>query len=152
MQRQEQVVLSAYDRKVTYDIFFDTMEFLEKYIEVAEYYPDWQQRAQFRVNNVKRAIDGPEDAEECFSIILLGFKNTIKKKPPFLREEMKVEFYKWINCTGINVNNCPERLRHVLFGVNEVLEGRSEKFDRDLENSKQTLDTGSAEYAAELNK
>jgi hypothetical protein len=29
---------------------------------------------------------------------------------------------------GINVNNCPEKLKNYLFTVNEVLEGRGEDF------------------------
>ncbi|GBC04094.1 hypothetical protein RclHR1_05500009 [Rhizophagus clarus] len=128
------------------------MEFLEKYIEVAGYFPDWKNRKQFQDNDVKRPIKGPEDAEECFSVVLLGLKNTIKRKPHFLQEELKEEYYRWINAVGIDVNNCPERLKHILFGFNEILEGRSEKFDRDLENSEQTLDPNSSEYAEEFNK
>ncbi|CAG8579163.1 17767_t:CDS:2, partial [Racocetra fulgida] len=148
IQRQEAV--TAYDRQVTHEIFHDTMEFLEKYIEIAGYYPDWHARRQFPNNEVKRTIDGPEDAEECFSIVLLGLKNTIKHKPPFIQEEIKQEFYRWISSTGINENNSPERLQHILFGFHEILEGRSEKFDKDLKNSKQTLDHNSPEYAKEL--
>ncbi|CAG8771506.1 18420_t:CDS:2, partial [Racocetra fulgida] len=89
-------------------------------------------------------IDGPEDAEECFSTVLLGLKNTIKRKPPFIQEEIKQEYYRWISSTGINENNCPERLQLILFGFNEILE--------DLKNCKQTLDHNSSEYAKELNK
>ncbi|CAG8726160.1 3673_t:CDS:1, partial [Dentiscutata heterogama] len=120
-------------------------------IEIAGYYPDWHERRKFPNNEVKRSIDGPEDAEE-FSIVLLGFKNTFKRKPPFIQEEIKQEFYRWISSTGINEYNCPERLQHILFGFNEILEGRSKKFDKDLKNSKQTLDHNSPEYARELNK
>ena len=93
-QIQQQKQLSAYSRKVTHDIFHDTMEFLEKYIEIAGYYPDWQQRKQIRDNPVVRPISGSEDAEECFSIVLLGLNNTLRNKPDFLREEIKQEFYR----------------------------------------------------------
>ncbi|KAF0436590.1 hypothetical protein F8M41_004663 [Gigaspora margarita] len=151
-QIQKQETVTAYDRQVTYEIFYDSMEFLEKYIEIAGYFPDWNKRKQFPNNEVKRSIDGPEDAEECFSIVLLGLKNTIKRKPLFIQEEIKKEFYRWISSTGINENNCPERLQHILFGFSEILDGRSEKFDKDLKNSKQTLDQNSPEYARELSK
>ncbi|CAG8505712.1 12123_t:CDS:1 [Acaulospora colombiana] len=151
-QAQEQITLSAYERKVTYEIFYDTMEFLEKYIEVANYYPDWSRRKQFDDNGVKRKIDGPEDAEECFSIVLLGLKNTLKHKPPFMREEIREEFYRWISTTKIDLNNCPERLKCILFGFNEILEDRCEKFDKELKNSKQTLNPNSPEYTKELNQ
>jgi len=39
-QLQKQKTLSAYNRKVVHDVFGMTMEWLEKYIEVAGYYPD----------------------------------------------------------------------------------------------------------------
>ncbi|CAG8637451.1 28827_t:CDS:1, partial [Dentiscutata erythropus] len=109
---------------------------------------DWHERRQFPNNKIKRTIDRPEDAEECFPIVLLRFKNTFKRKPPFI-QEIKQEFYRWISSIGIN---CPERLQHILFGFNEILKVRSKKFDKDLKNSQQTLDHNSPEYARELNK
>jgi len=40
LQIQKSVVLSAYNKQVVQDIFFMTMEVLEKYIEKANYYSD----------------------------------------------------------------------------------------------------------------
>ncbi|CAG8587776.1 11705_t:CDS:2 [Ambispora gerdemannii] len=85
-----------------------------------------KQRKQIKDNKVVRLISGPEDAEECFSIVLLGFVGTMKNKPDFLREEIKKEFYE------------------------EVTEGRGEKIIKDVINSKDDLTPGSPEYAEEL--
>jgi len=50
----------------------------------------------------------------------------------------------------IDINNCPERLRHFLFGINELLEGRGEKIQRDVENEVPTVDTTSPEYMEQM--
>jgi len=62
---QETKQLSAYQRKAVHSIQHTTMEFLEKYIEVAGYYPDWEERKQIKDNGVTRTdiIGNPEKAE-----------------------------------------------------------------------------------------
>jgi hypothetical protein len=40
LQTQELVALSAHQRETVHRILFTTMEWLEKYIEIAGYYPD----------------------------------------------------------------------------------------------------------------
>jgi len=117
---QDSITTSAYSKQVTHRLLYDVVEFLEKYIEVAGYYPDWENRKQIKDNKVVRPISGPEDAEECFSVVLLGFVGTMKTKPDFIRKEVKNSFYEWIDATGIDVNNCHPRLKHCLFGVSEV--------------------------------
>jgi len=59
---------------------------------------------------------------------LLIVKSSVNKKPEFFRQEIQKELYKWISLVGINVNNCPEKLKTYLFTVNEILEGRGESF------------------------
>ena len=71
---------------------------------------------------------------------------------PFFREELKNEFYKWINATGINTYNCPKRLACLLLGTHEILEGEDGKIEQESEHKQRTLDPNSPEYAAELNK
>jgi len=146
--------LSAYESKTTHDIFFMTMEWLEKYIEIAGYYPDWENRKQIKNNNITRKdiIGNPKKAEDSFSTQLALFKDAVEDDPSFLREEVKKEFYRWINATGINNDNSSEKLKHILFGVNEVLEGRGEKIQRDIENRKREIDPNSTEYMEQLSK
>src|SRR6266511_5589759 len=147
---QDSITTSAYSKQVTHRLLYDVVEFLEKYIEVAGYYPDWENRKQIKDNKVVRPISGPEDAEECFSVVLLGFVGTMKTKPDFIRKEVKNSFYEWIDATGIDVNNCHPRLKHCLFGVSEVIERKGEKIIADVINSKETLKPGTPEYAREL--
>lgn len=125
---QQQIQLSAYELKTIRAIFRDMMEVLEKYIEKAGYYPDWRQRKQIHDNNVTRVFDNPEEAEGVFSTNLLGLKLELKNRPPFFLEELKKEFYQWVNSTGININNCPERLKRLLIEAHGVLEGGGDKF------------------------
>jgi len=128
-QTQEQITLSAYEKRAAQEIFYNMMEVLEKYIEKANYYPeDWQTRKKIYDGRVTRIFDDVEEAESVFSTNLFGLKITLRNKPSFLIEELKEEYYKWINAVGIDVNNCPERLKHYLLEINEVLEGKGEKF------------------------
>lgn len=131
MQTQGSVVLSAYDKQVAQDIFFMTMEVLEKYIEKANYYSDWQTRKKIYDNKVTREFGSAGEAESVLSSNLVGLKMTLRDKPPFFVEELKEEYYKWINATGIDIGNISsqaERLKHWLFEVNEVLNGKGERF------------------------
>ena len=101
-QIQQQEQMTAYDKKVTHDMFLIVMEWLEKYVEIVykNEFPDWENRKQIKDNKVVRPISGPEDAEECFSVVLLGFVGTMKTKPDFIRKEVKNSFYEWIDATG----------------------------------------------------
>jgi hypothetical protein len=152
IQKQEQI--TAYDKKVTHDLFLITMEWLEKYIEIVykNEFPDWEQRKQIHDNNIKRTdiYSHPERAENTLSTQLLLFESTSGDKAPFIREEIKQEFYQWINAVGIDANNCPEKLKHYLFGINEILEGRGEKIRRDVENKKRIVDPHSPEYMEQM--
>ncbi|MCE8169696.1 MAG: hypothetical protein I3273_06300 [Candidatus Moeniiplasma glomeromycotorum] len=52
---------------------------------------------------------------------------TAKKKKKNHKEIQK-EFYQWIDAAGIKAENCPKKLNHYLFTINEVLEGRGKEF------------------------
>jgi len=128
-QEQAQIQLTAHQRKTIHDILFMTIEGLEKHIEVAGYYPDWEQRKQ--IPNNKVVVDGLEDSEQSFKVSLFGLKKSLKDRPPFLHEELKEEYYKWIDATRIDVKNCPERLKGHLSQTNEVLEGGGDEFAKE---------------------
>lgn len=151
IQKQEQ--LTAYNRKTTHDIFFMTMEWLEKYIEITGYYPDWENRKQIHNNNIKRLdiIGNPKKTEQDFLTQLFLFWGTLKRNLPF-SDELKTEFHQWLNATKIDNNNCPKRLKHLLYGFNEVLEGRGEKLQDDIENMEEELNSDSPEYMEQLGK
>jgi hypothetical protein len=89
-----QDTLSAYDKQVVQDIFLMTMEVLEKYIERANYYSDWQNRRKIHDNKVTREFGSVEEAESVLSSNLVGLKVTLRNKPPFLTDELKKEYYK----------------------------------------------------------
>jgi len=95
IQQQEQT--TAYDKKVTHDMFLIVMEWLEKYIEIVykDEFPDWENRKQIHDNNIKRKdiYSNPEMAENTLSTQLLLFESTSGDKASFIREEIKQEFY-----------------------------------------------------------
>lgn len=153
VQIQDTITISAHQRKTVHNIFSTTVEFLEKYIEIAGYYDDWEQRKQIHNNEVVRKdiIGDPEKAEKSFSVTLFGFRQALENKPEFFRDELKEEFYRWISATGIDAKNAHPRLKNNLFGFHEILEGRGEKIMEDVLNRKDRLDVNSPDYAEKLN-
>ena len=154
MYSQKQKQLMAHERVTVHKIFGHTMNWLEKYVEVAKYYPDWEQRKQIFNNEITRTdiIDNPEKAEKAFSTTLFGLRQALEECPfPSLRDELKEEYYKWISSVGIDIDNCPERLKQILFGINEILEGRGEKIMEDVINRKERTDVNAPDYAERLN-
>jgi hypothetical protein len=154
-KKQELKQVSAYEKKVTHDMFMITMEWLEKYIEIAHKkdFPDWEKRKQVRNNLTIKRTDiygNPKEAGDAFSTQLLLFESNLKRRPEFIREEIQKEYYQWLDAVGINVNSCPERLKHYLFGINEILEGRGEKIRKDVENEEPSVDANSSEYMGQM--
>jgi len=131
------------------------MSYFEKYIEITGYYPDWENRKQISNNIITRKdiIGNPEKAEKGFSTTLFGLKQALDEKPSFLRDELKEEVYQWISATGIDDNNCHhEKIKHLLYGFHEVLEGNGEKIVKEMLNREETLDLNAPDYAERLNK
>lgn len=153
-QIQQQEQLTAYQKQSTYNMLFMTLEWLEKYIEVVYqiYFPDWKNQKKIHDNNIKRTDidDNPAMVEDSLSTQLVLFRSTLRNKPPFLREEIKKEYYKWISATGINFDNCPKRLKHFLFGIHEIIEGRGEKILEDLRSEQVNFDSTSPEFVEEM--
>lgn len=117
-----------HEMELALDSFYSTLEPLEEYIGKANYYPnDWGNRRQIYRKVIKDSNDTLEGFEDLFLTDLFCFKGQIRKKDDYFREKLKQEFCKWIDATGITAENCPERLKHFLYEINEVLEGRGEK-------------------------
>jgi hypothetical protein len=158
MFRQQQKQMSAYEKKTIHDIFLVSIEWLEKYIEIAykNEFPDWENRKQVRDNlTIKRTdiYQYPKRAEATLSSQLHLFEGALEDDAsPEFREELKQEFYKWLSATGVNANNCPERLKHFVFGFNEILEGRGEKIRKDIENRKRDVEIDSPEYLEKMQR
>jgi len=127
---QSSVTLSAYDKKAIYNIFRLTIKGTERYIEASGCYSDWENRKQIRDNT--EGFSDPKEAEESLVVALFGFKAALKDTPPFLQGELKSEFCSWIDATGININNCfNERLKHVLFEINEIIKGEGDRLAKE---------------------
>ena len=113
LQIQKQLPESAYI------LFVETMAWLEKYVELTykNGFSDWE--------NPKRNIyEYSKRIEETFLNQLHLLEGILKNDAsPEFRWELKQEFNKWIKAAGIDLNNCPEKLKYFLFEINEVLEG-----------------------------
>ncbi|CAG8543018.1 5484_t:CDS:2, partial [Dentiscutata heterogama] len=115
------------------------IEWLEKCIEIADYYPDWKQRKQIHNTNIKRQdFDCLGKAEKALSNKLAVFVRSIGDNvPSFLHEGLKEKLY---------------QLAFFLLGVHEILEGKDAKIEQDSENKKRRLDPETYEYNRELNR
>jgi hypothetical protein len=84
---------------------------------------------------------------------LFGFKIVLKNKPPFFLEKLREEFYRWIDATGINANNCPEDLARILLNIHEVSEGNGDRFakERLKEVREHVQNMSKEEYEIKLN-
>jgi len=125
-QQQTQIQETAHEMELVVDIFHTTFEVLEEYIGKLNHYPDWDSRRQLYRKKIVNSDYTLEGFEDVFLTQLFIAKASVVNKPEFFRNEVKKEFHKWINATGIDKNNCPERLKHFLFEINEILEGRGE--------------------------
>jgi hypothetical protein len=99
IQTQQQIQMTAYQKKTVHDIFLTVMEWFEKYIEVAykNEFPDWESRKQIRDNLTitRRDIyENPERAEKTLSSQLHLFASTLEEDAtPQFQHELKQEFY-----------------------------------------------------------
>jgi hypothetical protein len=136
--------VSAYDKQALTMVLQNTIALLEKYIEAeySDHYQDWQQRKQIHDDRVK--ISGK--FFDAFSTSLLTFGVGLKHNPEGILEGLRDEFYRWIDATRINAENCPENLKVVLFEFNEVLKGKDEKILADHGNREREIDPDSSEY------
>jgi hypothetical protein len=132
-----------------------SIEWLEKYIEIAykNEFPDWESRKQIRDNLTITRTDiygNPEKSRKVFSTQMFLFGTTLEDFPLF-REDLKKEFCQWISATKIN-KDCPDELKNLLYGFNEVMDGNIEKVRKDLENRKREYEIDSPEYMEKMTK
>jgi len=157
-QIQQQIQMTAYQKKTVHDIFLTVMEWFEKYVEIAykNEFPDWESRKQIRDNLTIKRTDiygNPQKAEKTLSSQLHLFAATLEEDTtPQYQQELKQEFYQWISAVGIDVNNCPERLKQFLFGFNEIFDGNYEKIRKEIANRKRDIEIDSPEYLEKLSQ
>lgn len=129
-QTQETIQITAHQKKLVFNTFHNTIESLEEYIEKAGFYPDFKNKKQIFVKSINDANRSSAELADDFLAQLFCLKGMVNNKPEFLRKEVQESFHKWINAVGIDINNCPKELKHFVFEINEVLEGRGEKIVR----------------------
>ena len=149
---QRKMQMTAYERKTVHDIFLSTIEWFEKYIELTYKgeFPNWESRKQIRDNLIitrKDIYENPKRAEEALASQLHLFSSVLEEDTSVeFEKDLKQEFYKWINVVGIDIENCPERLRHFIFGLNEIFEGNYEKIRNDIANRKREIELDDPKY------
>ncbi|CAI2182438.1 1271_t:CDS:2 [Funneliformis geosporum] len=90
-------------------------------------------------------------AHDVFLIKQVRDNLTIKRTDIY-RNHKKLEETLSTHATGIDANNCPEKLKHYLFGVNEILEGRGGKILKDAENRERDVEMDSPEYLEQMSR
>lgn len=134
-QTNTQINLSAYDTMAICDNLLDTFLWLEKYIEIA-YGDDWNKKKQLDGSKITRPDIASFDANRVQTVLgtqLRLLRITIKKELPmpdedklkWLQEQLEPQLHKWIDKSGINVNNCSLELAKLLISICQVL--RNEK-------------------------
>jgi len=124
------ITVSAYELETTYEFLYGALEWLELYIERA--HPNWQQKKQLP-KNITRPDLPSFDAEEMrghFRTSLMGLRSITFNKPQFLLEELQTEFFSWFDNSGININNCSDKLNQELIDFHSILVGKGGDFTK----------------------
>lgn len=131
LQLQGQIEIEAVVLEEMQECLYDSLEWLEVYIERAGYYPDWQQRKQLP-KTIERENVRFMDATEVkgfFSTVLFSLSNFAKTSGvPFVLERLQTQFYSWLDKSGINADNCSKELAECLVNIDNVLNGEGEGF------------------------
>ena len=130
-----------------------SIAWLEKYIEIANYYSDWKQRKQTDdsfiirkdINELKEKVLWPLGTS-----LMTGFEGELDEESVETREDLKQEFYKWLNTSQINVDNAPVELKCALFDFHEILECRFGKARKDRASRKREYEMDSPEYLEKM--
>jgi len=130
-QLQIQKQKSLHQMKLLLGNFHYMLEPLEEYVEKAGYYPNFRNKRQLYRKSIKDSEGPLWNDEDLFLTQLFVFAAAAHGKPQFFREVVREEFYKWINHTGITAENCPEKLKHFLIEINNILDGNDEKILRE---------------------
>ncbi|CAB4440698.1 unnamed protein product [Rhizophagus irregularis] len=124
------------------DELLDTFLWTEKFIEKANFYPEWDHKRTIKNHqelikwqNIS-TVDSNRLKLEAI-VQLKGFLTTINlfsipndDKPQWLQDNLQPQFYKWLDASGIECTNCPLELAELLVSINQVLRGeKKEKID-----------------------
>jgi len=129
-KKQDVITISAYESQSTYDLLYGSLEWLELYVEKANYYPNWKNKKQLPKTITRSDIDSIDATRmrSMFSTSLTSLRSLARSKPDFFLEKLQGEFYKWLDGSGINVDNCPSELTQCLINLFEILKGKGEEF------------------------
>lgn len=141
------------DKNYFFQFLRSSIMWLEKYTEVAKYYPDWKQKKQTDASPilwVKEDTPTSKILHNVGTILMVGFEGELDEQPLELREEIKQEFYKWLNTSGINNDNAPLELKCALFDFHEILECNFEKARKDRADRKREIEIDDPRYIDKL--
>lgn len=129
---QGSITLSAYETETVYDFLYSALEWLELYIEKANYYPNWQQKKQLPKTITRPDIPylDAKETKEHFLTSLSGLKAISTGKPSFLLEKLQTEFFSWLDSSGIGVKSCPTELTQSLVDFHSILIGKAGEFTK----------------------
>jgi hypothetical protein len=107
------------------------LEALEEYIRRADYFSNFTKKEQF----FRRTIPDNEgtlenDEDLFFSQLYIFYALIINGKSKSYRQAVQKEYHKWIDAVKIKPDECPEKLKHFLIEIDEILENRGDKFYR----------------------
>lgn len=123
-----------FDLKIVIDTFHVFLEAFEEYIGKLNHYPHWENKRQIYRRSIADSNDTLEGFEDLFHTQLLIVAASTCRKTADFRQAIQKEYYKWIDATGIESDNCPDKLKHYLLEVNEVLEGHGEKIRKETQD------------------
>lgn len=126
-QIQSQKQQSLNKMKLGLDTFYNVLEPLEEYIEKSGDFPGFINKRQVYRKNIQDGECPLEVDEDLFLSNLFIFARTFHGKPASFMKIIQEDFYKWINAVGITFENCPEKLKHFLIEIDNILEGNDEK-------------------------
>ncbi|CAB4485245.1 hypothetical protein RhiirA5_407322 [Rhizophagus irregularis] len=135
---QELLYAQIKDYKLMYDGLRRVFHFIEGHIQ-KEYEPNFG----IQINDNRyplNKVSANECRDETISqaLTLSGIvKNT---GPPEAKNYSEEQFYRWIDNSRINGDNCPEDLAYLLIAIHDALKGRNEKL---LKAVKQSLNNDS---------
>ncbi|CAB5367043.1 unnamed protein product [Rhizophagus irregularis] len=131
-----------YEVTTVCDELLDTFLWTEKFIEKANFYPEWDHKRTIKNHqelikwqNIS-TVDSNRLKLEAI-VQLKGFLTTINlfsipndDKPQWLQDNLQPQFHKWLDASGIECTNCPLELAELLVSINQVLRGeKKEKID-----------------------
>jgi hypothetical protein len=127
-KKQDAITVSAYEMEATYETLYETLEWLELYVEKTSHYPNWKKQMPKTITRTDIGSIDETRMKSIFSTSLFGLRNLTRNKPNFLLEKLKGEFHKWLDGSRINSDNCPGELAQCLLNVSEVLKGKGDEF------------------------